>query len=66
MSDNNDQIDIKLILLGESGVGKTSIISRYVNDKFNDNFVTSSTMSYVAKIIEKNKTKIKLNIWDTI
>ena len=66
MSENNDQIDIKMILLGESGVGKTSIISRYVNDKFNDNFVSSSTMSYVAKIIEKNNKIIKLNIWDTI
>ena len=66
MSDNNDQIDIKMILLGESGVGKTSIISRYVNDKFNENFISSSTMSYVAKIIEKNNKKIKLNIWDTI
>ena len=66
MSDNKDQIDIKMILLGESGVGKTSIISRYVNDKFSENFVTSSTMSYVAKIIEKNKKTIKLNIWDTI
>ena len=66
MSDNNDQIDVKMILLGESGVGKTSIISRYVNDKFNENFVSSSTMSYVAKIIEKGKKKIKLNIWDTI
>ena len=61
-----EPLELKLILLGESGVGKTSIISRYVNDKFDDNIVSSSTMSYVGKIIEKNKKKIKLNIWDTI
>ena len=61
-----EPLELKLILLGESGVGKTSIISRYVNDKFDDNIASSSTMSYVGKIIEKNNKKIKLNIWDTI
>ena len=63
---NEEILELKLILLGESGVGKTSIISRYVNDRFDDNIASSSSMSYVGKIIEKNKKKIKLNIWDTI
>ena len=65
MSENNF-IEIKLILLGESGVGKTSIISRYVNDNFDPNVISSSTVSYVGKTIEKKNKKIKLNIWDTI
>ena len=43
-------LEIKLILLGESGVGKTSIISRYVNDQFDSNCSTSVTTSYVGKI----------------
>ena len=59
-------IDIKLILLGESGVGKTSIIKRYINDEFDPTITTSLTTSYVGKIIEKGKKKIKLNIWDTV
>ena len=61
-----EMLEIKLILLGESGVGKTSIISRYVNDQFDSNCSTSVTTSYVGKIIEKNNRKIKLNIWDTV
>ena len=60
------ELEIKCILLGESGVGKTSIISRYVNDVFDPNNLSSSTVCYAGKKIEKNNRKIKLNIWDTI
>jgi small GTP-binding protein len=55
-----------MILLGESGVGKSSIISRYVHDKFNPNIPLSTAMFFFSKIITKNNKKIKLNIWDTM
>ena len=58
--------EIKLILLGESGVGKTSIIERYLYDKFNVDYFPSTTMNYAEKDIEINKKTIRLNIWDTI
>lgn len=58
--------ELKIILLGESGVGKTCIIKRYLENKFNENEISSPTMSYVGKIVEINNKKIKLNIWDTI
>ena len=61
-----EPIEVKMILLGESGVGKTSIISRYVHDKFNPNIPVSTAMCFVTKLIKKNNIKIKLNIWDTI
>ena len=63
---NDDPLEVKMILLGESGVGKTSIISRYVHDKFNPNISVSTAMCFVTKLIKKNNKKIKLNIWDTI
>ena len=59
-------MEIKIILIGESGVGKTSIIDRYIKNTFNPGITSSTTMSYVGKLIEKNKKKIQLNIWDTI
>jgi len=63
---DTDLLELKLILLGESGVGKTSIIGRYVNDEFKSNVAVSTTMSYVGKTIVRNNQSIKLNIWDTI
>ena len=66
IDDDDDMLEIKLVLLGESGVGKTSIIGRYVKNEFNENCGSSSTMSYVGKKLIKNGVKIQLNIWDTI
>jgi len=63
---NEDPIDIKLILLGETAVGKTSIINRYVKDSFSDILMSSTSMAYVQKKITLNRQKISLNIWDTV
>ena len=57
----------KVVLLGESGVGKTSIINRFINDTFDPNSVTSLGASFISKplhIIDKKKS-LKLDIWDT-
>ena len=66
MSKNEDALDIKMILLGESGVGKTSIISRYVENKFSADVMSSSSMTFVSKKLAIDKQKIQLNIWDTV
>ena len=58
--------EIKMILLGESGVGKTSIIKRVMDEDFNENESSSLTMTYSLKEIVNNHKNIKLNIWDTI
>ena len=55
----------KLILIGDSGVGKTNILSKYVNNEFS--FATQSTVGveFGSKIIKKGEKTIKLQIWDT-
>ena len=63
---DNDFEEIKMILLGESGVGKTAIIKRYLYDQFNEEKSPSDSMHYVEKDLVVKKKKIKLNIWDTI
>jgi small GTP-binding protein len=59
---------LKVVLLGESGVGKSSIISRFINGIFEDNIPNTSGATYVTKIMEfpkfQNKT-ITFDIWDT-
>ena len=58
--------EIKMILLGESGVGKTSIIKRYLEDQFDKNETSTLSMSYVGKTVKIDNKDIRLNIWDTI
>ena len=58
--------EIKMVFLGESGVGKTSIIERYIYDKFSEEYFPSISMNYVEKNIVIDKKTIKLYIWDTI
>ena len=57
---------VKMILLGEAGVGKTSIIKRFLNNKFKDGEASSLTMTYAGKTIKHGEKEISLDIWDTI
>lgn len=64
---NEENNTCKVVLLGESGVGKTCIIGRYVNDVFDENSISTSGASYAGKVMnfeEYDKT-IKFEIWDT-
>ena len=56
--------NIKCIFIGNLGVGKSSIITRYTSNTFEqDNFSTVG-VEYYAKLIHINKSTIKLQIWD--
>ena len=59
-------IDLKIILLGDAGVGKTSISGRYIDSTFKDNYQATLQVEKRMKIInEDDKTSVRLNIWDT-
>ena len=67
MKKKNDNIpNCKVTLLGDSGVGKSSIIARFVSGIFMKDSISTSGGSYSQKIYEKNGNKIRLNIWDTV
>ena len=55
----------KLLTLGESTVGKSSIILRYTNDQFNQQLLSTTGIDFRTKIIDYNDKKIKLVIYDT-
>ena len=57
----------KVVLLGESGVGKTSIIAQFTSGKFDPDCVTSLSAQFISKTVEfQNLGKaIKFDIWDT-
>eukprot|EP00731_Ephydatia_muelleri_P005657 Em0002g1833a len=55
----------KLILIGDSRVGKTSIIYRYVDNVFSNSLMHTIGIDLQTKTIEVDGKKIKLQIWDT-
>ena len=59
--------EIKVILVGETSTGKTSLISITIGEKFIEGKeITSSTASFVTKIIKIGEKEYTLNLWDTI
>ena len=65
MKDDKKIEEIKILLLGDSGVGKTSIFKRYTNYEFKGNYNSSIGVDFQTKIIERKKKKYKLHIFDT-
>ena len=59
---------VKVVLLGESGVGKTSIISQFTSNQFNPRVPTSVSAKFVSKEVyfPQYNRKIKFDIWDTV
>ena len=57
----------KVVLIGESGVGKTSIISRYINNTFKSQLMSTPGANFVTKnvMMEDENQSIKFEIWDT-
>ena len=58
---------LKVVLLGESGVGKTCIINKFTSGIFDPEVVSSISAQYISKTIEFKDLKqtIKFDIWDT-
>ena len=68
MADSQEgAITCKVVLIGESGVGKTSIISRYINNTFKSQLMSTPGANFVTKnvIMEDDNQSIKFEIWDT-
>ena len=56
---------LKVILVGNTEVGKTSIITQYIENTFTEEHIATITSDRLNKEIEINKTKLTLEIWDT-
>jgi len=65
--EEDDFLPIKVVLLGESGVGKTSIIQRYINNTFTPGITTTGGATFSTKLMkfEEENQEIKFEIWDT-
>jgi len=63
--DNPFDMQIKLLMIGDSGVGKTCLLLRYANDSFSPTFITTIGIDFKIKNIVLDSKRIKLQIWDT-
>ena len=59
------EYEVKLILVGESNVGKTSLLRQYVEHLFQEDKITTIGYDTMYKEIEFEEGKIMLQIWDT-
>lgn len=55
----------KIIVVGSSGVGKTSLILRYVDDTFNSSYTSTIGVDFKIKTFQLNTETVKLQLWDT-
>ena len=64
MKKNYDQ-DFKVVLVGNSGVGKSSLLIRFVDDQFKGELLATIGVDFRFRTIEAEGKKVKLQIWDT-
>lgn len=70
MTSNGDSTatSCKVVLLGESGVGKSCIIARFIHNTFSDGYISTKGANYAAKSMTFNEydgKSLKFEIWDT-
>lgn len=55
----------KLVLIGDSGVGKSCILLRFADDSFTESYITTIGVDFRFRTINVNGKNVKLQIWDT-
>ena len=65
--ESNYEFLVKIIIIGDSGVGKTNFMFRFADNTFNSLHVSTVGLDYKSKIIilPSSKKKVKIQIWDT-
>jgi len=60
----NDYVT-KIVLVGESSVGKTNILTRFVKNIFDENSRSTLGVEFATKIVDVDGKKLRMQIWDT-
>ena len=63
--DSDFDYTIKILVVGDSTVGKTNFIRMFIENKFNQNYMTTSGIDLKTSSIEIKNKKIRVQLWDT-
>lgn len=55
----------KVVIIGDSGVGKSSLLLRFADDTFSESYLSTIGVDYRFRTVRHNKKIAKLQIWDT-
>lgn len=58
-------LQLKVLLLGDSAVGKTCLLMRFTDDRFSSQFISTVGVDFKSKVLALGGERIKLQIWDT-
>ncbi|KAI9315483.1 vacuolar biogenesis protein [Dichotomocladium elegans] len=65
MSSSRKKVLLKVIILGDSGVGKTSLMNQYVNKKFSNQYKATIGADFLTKEVMVDDRLVTMQIWDT-
>jgi len=60
-----EKVLFKLLLVGESAVGKSSILLRYMDGKFEESYTNTIGVDFKVKKVQRQNTDVTLQLWDT-
>ncbi|UKZ46272.1 hypothetical protein TrVGV298_000473 [Trichoderma virens] len=65
MSSRNKKVLLKVIILGDSGVGKTSLMNQYVNKKFSASYKATIGADFLTREVLVDDRQVTMQLWDT-
>ena len=60
-----DDLMMKVIIVGDSGVGKTNLLERFVKDQFTKDMINTVGVDFIGKTVQIKDKIVKLQFWDT-